>query len=154
MTRSHLSLLLATAIAVPALATAAVPYLSSKDSPCFSVGGSGYRLTGQRNADYTVKIDNNAALPDLAVQIVDDPSSADFVLVDGTESSSACSDARAIRTIHVDRLANNADLTIALTSDSGAYKIYAQSAEFSARDAAALFAVMWKAGRKHDVAAR
>jgi len=156
MTRSHLSLLLALAIAVPALATAAAPYLSSHASPCFSVGGSGYRLTGQSDADYTIKIDRDAAEADLVLQIVDDPGSADFVLVDGADNSSSCADARAIRTIRIDHQAREADLTIALASKTGPadYKIYAQSAEFSGQDAAALFAVMWKAGRKRDLAAR
>ena len=156
MTRSHLSLLLALAIAVPALATAAAPHLSSHDSPCFSVGGSGYRLTGQRDADYTIKIDNDAGEADLVLRMVDDPGSADFVLVDGADNSSACSDARAIRTIRIDREAREADLTIALASSAehANYRIYAQSAEFSGQDAAALFAVMWKAGRKRDLAAR
>ena len=154
MTRSHLSLLLATAIAAPALATAAGPYLSKNDSPCFSVGGSGYRFTDHDDADYTIRIDSNAAMPDLAVQMVDDPSTADFVLVDGAQSSSACSDVRAIRTIRIDQQAPDADLTIALGVRAAAYKIYAQSNEFSAQDAAALLAVMLKVGRKHDVAAR
>ena len=155
MTRSHLSVLLALAIAVPALATAAAPYLASEDSPCFSVGGSEYRLT-HRDADYTIKIDNAAAQPDLVVQTVDDPSTADFVLVDGADNFGACSDTRAIRTIHIDSQAHDADLTIALASSTGTagYRIYAQSAEFSQQDAAALFAVMWKAGRKRDLAAR
>jgi fructose-specific component phosphotransferase system IIB-like protein len=155
MTRSHLSLLLALAIAGPALATAAISQLPGKNSPCFSIGGNEYRLS-QGAVDYTVKIDNAATRPDLVVQIVDNPATADFVLVDGAENFGACSDTRAIRTIRIDPQASDPDLTIALASTTGAvdYKIYAQSAEFSQQDAAALFAVMSKAGRKRDLAAR
>jgi hypothetical protein len=156
MTRSHLTLLLALAIAVPALATAAAPYLSSTESPCFSIAGSAYRLTARADADYTVKIDDAAAQPDLVVQIVNDPSTADFVLVDGVESPANCADAHAIRTIRIDPQAREADLTIALaaTPQPAGYRIYAQSAEFTVQDAAALFAVMWKSGRKRDLAAQ
>src|SRR5689334_18626904 len=119
MTRSPLSVLLALAIAVPALTTAAVPYFTSKDSPCFSVGGSDYRLTAQRDADYTIKIVDAAAQPDWTVQIVADPATADFVLVDGAENFGACGDTRAIRTIRIDPQAREADLTIALASSTG-----------------------------------
>ena len=155
MTRSHLSLLLALAIGLPALATAAISQLSSKSLPCFSIGGSEYRLS-QGAADYTVKVDNAATPPDLVVQIVDDPATADFVLVDGADNFGACSDTRAIRTIRIDPQASDPDLTIALAPATGTadYKIYAQSAEFSRQEAAALFAVMSKAGRKRDLAAR
>lgn len=156
MTRSHLSVLLAFGIAVPALSTAAIPYLSSKNAPCFSVGGSDYRLTAQRDADFTIKIDSAAAQPDLVVRIVDDPGTADFVLVDGADNSGACGGAHASRTIRIDPQASDADLTIALAPSTGSadYKIYVQSAELSRQDAAALFAVMSKAGRKRDLAAR
>lgn len=155
MTRSHLSLLLALAVTVPALVTAAISQLPGKDSPCFSIGGSEYRLS-QGAADYTVKIDNAAARPDLAVQIIDDPATADFVLVDGVDNFGACRNTYAIRTIRIDPQASDPDLTIALAPAAGAadYKIYAQSAEFSRQEAAALFAVMWKASRKRDLAAR
>ena len=154
MTRSHLSMLLALAIAIPALATAAAPYFSNQDSPCFSIAGVGYRLVARHDADYTVKIDAAAVQPDLSVQIVDDPTGADFVLVDGADNSGACADTRSIRTIRIDQQATEADLTVILGRIPAAYKIYARSHEFSAQDAAALFAVMWKAGRKRDLAAR
>ena len=156
MTRSHLSLLLALAIAGPALAPAAAPYLTNKSSTCFSVGGDGYRLTAQRDADYTIRIVDGAAPADLTMQIVDNPATADFVLVDGADNFGACSDTRAIRTIRIDPQASDPDLTIALApaTDAADYRIYAQSAEFSQQDAAALFAVMSKAGRKRDLAAR
>ena len=154
MARPHWSFLAALAIALPALGTAAAPYFSNKDSACFSIAGSGYRLTAGRNADYTVKIDEAAAQPDLTVQIVDDPSGADFVLVDGADNSSPCSDMRSIRTIRIDSQTRDADLTIVLGSSAGAYKIYAQSTEFSAQQAAALFAVIRQAGHKRNLAAR
>jgi hypothetical protein len=147
-------LLFALAIGAPALVTAAISYLPAKDSPCFSLGGSDYRLTVRDDADFTIKIDNAAARPDLVVQTVDDPDNADVVLVDDADNYDACTDARATRTIRIDRQARDADLTIALGNRAAAYKIYAQSKEFSAQDAAALFAVIWKTGNKRVLAQR
>ena len=88
--------------------------------------------------------------------MVDDPGMADFVLADGIQNSASCNDARAIRTIRIDLRARDPDLTIALANVVGTahYKIYAHAAEFTAQDAAALFAVMWKTGRKRDIALR
>ena len=89
MAHSRLSILLALAISGPAIATAATPYFSSDQSPCFSTGTSTYRLTTAGQADYTIKITDSAAQPDIAVQIIEDPSTADFVLVDGAISAAA-----------------------------------------------------------------
>lgn len=150
MTRSHIIALLALVVAVPAVAIGANSLFSADQAPCFSTGNVGYRLTDRRHADFTIKIDNAAAKPDLALQLVDDPALADFVLADGSETSGACFGLRAIRTIRVDAQAREPDLTIALRTDDAdaRYKIYARSADFTAQDAAALFAVMIQTGRK------
>ena len=160
MTRSHILALFALVMAVPAVAVGANSLRSAEDTPCFSAGNVGYRLTGRRSADFTVKIDNAAAKPDLALQLVGDPSLADFVLAEGTETSGACFGLRAIRTIRIDAEAREPDLIIALRGEDAAarYKIYAQSADFTAQHAAALFAVMIQTGRKsaalRDLSAR
>ncbi len=150
MTRSHILALFTLVVAVPAVAVGASSLWSVDETPCFSTGNVGYRLTDRRSADFTIKIDNAATRPDLALQLVDDPSLADFVLADGTETSGACFGLRAVRTIRVDAQAREPDLTVALRSDDAAarYKIYAHSADFTAQDAAALFAVMLQTGRK------
>jgi hypothetical protein len=152
MTRSHILALLALVAAVPAGAIGANSLLSSAEdaTPCFSAGNVGYQFTGNRKADFTIKIDNAAPAPDLVLQLVKDPTGADFVLADGAATAGACAGLHIIRTIRVDAQAREPDLTIALRSDStpSRYRIYANSAEFSAQDAAALFAVMTQAGRR------
>lgn len=150
MTRSHIVVLLALVVAVPAVAIGANSLFSADEAPCFSTGNVGYRLTDRRGADFTIKIDNSAVKPDLTLQLVDDPALADFVLADGAGTAGLCAGLRAVRTIRVDAQAREPDLTIALRSDdpSARYKIYAHSADFTAQDAAALFAVMVQTGRK------
>ena len=74
------------------------------------------------------------------MQIVDDPATADFVLVDDGESG-ACDGA--VETIRLDSEARNPDLTVALSHEAADYKLYVRSPRFSAQDAAAFFAVMW-----------
>lgn len=150
MTRTHILALFALVAAVPAVAVGANSLWSVDDTPCFSTGTVGYRLTGRRGADFTVKIDNAAAKPDLALQLVSDPSQADFVLADGAETAGECVGLRAVRTIHLDAQAREPDLTVALRADDTAarYRIYVQSPDFTAQDAAALFAVMVQTGRK------
>lgn len=150
MTRTHILALLALVVTVPAAAVGANSLFSADDTPCFSAGNVGYRLTDRRSADFTIKIDNAAAQPDLVLALVDDPSLADFVLADGGGIAGVCAGLRAIRTIRIDAQAREPDLTVALRRDdaSARYKIYAQSSEFTAQDAAALFAVMVQTGRK------
>jgi hypothetical protein len=152
MTRSHIFALLALVAAVPAAAIGASSLLLSADdaAPCFSAGNVGYQFTAGNNADFTIKIDNAATAPDLVLQLVNDPTGADFVLADGAATAGACAGLRTIRTIRVDAQAREPDLTIALRSDRAPsrYRIYASSPDFSAQDAAALFAVMTQTGRR------
>lgn len=152
MTRTHILALLALMAAVPAAAIGAGVLLSPADDavPCFATGDVGYRLTDRRTADFTIKVDNAAAQPDLVLQLVDDPARADFVLADGVETAGACAGLRAVRTIRVDAQAREPDLTVALRADDAParYRIYANSPDFSAQQAAALFAVMTQTGRR------
>ena len=148
MTRTHIAALLVLAAAIPA-ATAASFFASSKpnDVPCFIAGDTGYRMTKTGAADLTIRIDNAAAAPDLRLQLTDDVAAADFVLVDG-DAGSACTGAAAVQNIRLDAQGGRADLTVALSRAPAPYKIYVQSAAYSAQDAAALFAAIWRHGRK------
>jgi hypothetical protein len=150
MTRSNIMALLLLAVAVPAAAAAAGSYFSRAEGTCFAAGATGYRLTAKGAADFTIKVDDDALAPDLTLQLVNDPNTADFVLADGIADVSNCDHVAAIRTIRVDPLAREPDLTIALAPKGGRglFKIYSRSAEFTEQDAAALFAVMWNATRK------
>jgi hypothetical protein len=152
MTRIHVVSFFAVMLAVPAVA-AAGSYLTAQDGKCFATGGTGYRLTASRVADFTIKIDRQAAYPDLRIALTDNPADADFVLIDDKTNSTGCDRVRAKRTIHIDDAAAEPDLIVALApqNSSAAHKIFVQSKQFSAEDAAALYAAMRK-GR--DVAAR
>ncbi len=150
MTRSHVIALLALMTAAPMAGLGVYALLPGGDTPCFSAGDTGYRLTDKVDADYVVRIDSAAAQPDLTLQVVDDPSVADFVLADGVENLTACSGTHTIRTIRVDAQARAPDLTVALVRGdrAGHYKLYAHADDFTVQDAAALFAVMVQSGHR------
>ena len=154
MTRSNIMALLLLAAAVPAAAAGAGSYFSKAEGTCFAAGATGYRLTVNDTADFTIKVDDAAIAPDLTLQLVSDPNTADFVLADGIAHLSNCNHVAAIRTIRLDPLAREPDLTIALAPKGGRglFKIYSRSAEFTEQDTAALFAVMWNATRKRVAA--
>jgi hypothetical protein len=159
MTRSRLALFLAVVVAVPA-AAAAGSFFSAAPQPCFMSGAAAYRLSGGVNANYTIRIDNNAASPDLRLQLVDEPDAADFVLVDDGEGADDCRDAAAAKTIRIETAAAGAggktDMTVALSKQAtiADHKIYVRSARFSEQDAAALFAVIWQAAHGRQTIAR
>jgi hypothetical protein len=150
MTRSQTLALFALVMVVPAVAVGAGSFFVEPDAACYSTDTIGYRLIERGAADYTVRIDNAAPRPDVALQIVDDPAIADFVLADGAETLGGCDNARGIRTIRLDARADDPDLTIAVQRAPAAatYRIYAGSPDVTPQQAAALFAVMLQAGRK------
>ena len=154
MTRSHFIALLLLAAAIPAAAAGAGHFFARAESACFAAGSIGYRFATGPSADITIHIDNAAARPDLTLQLVDDPAVADFVLADGVEAADRCRSVAAIRSITVDPRSTDPDMTITLApaGRAGALKIYAHSSDFTAQDAAALFAVMWNGGRRHTAA--
>ena len=146
MKRTHIAALLVLIVAVPAATAGSFFSLSAK--PCFIDGAAGYRISDSASANFTVRIDNTAAQPNLRMQLVDDCAAADFVLVDDGDAVNACTGATAIKSIRLDPAAANADLTVNLSRAPAAYKIYVRSASFSQQDAAALFAVIWQTARK------
>jgi hypothetical protein len=148
MTRTQIASLMVLTLAVPAAASA---YFTPKAKPCFVSGNATYRVTDSGAGNVIVRIDNKAARANLRMQIVDDPATADFMLVDEDESGSVCSGT--VETIRLDSHASNPDLTVALSHDAADYKIYVRSARFSAQDAAALFAVMWRKAQATRTAA-
>jgi hypothetical protein len=146
MRRTHIAALLVLIVAIPA-ATAGL-FFTSDAKPCFIDGASAYRMSDSGTADVTVRIDNTAPKPNLRLQVVDEATAADFVLVDDGDTASACQGAAAIKSIRLDPAALNADLTVTLSRAQAPYKIYVRSANFSEQDAAALFAVIWQTARK------
>lgn len=116
--------------------------------PCFITGNAGYQLSAGTSANFTVRIDNAAPNQSLRMQLVDDPSAADFVLVDDGDSGDACNTATAVSSIRLDPAAAKPDLTVTLSRTAADYKIYVRSASYTEQDAAALFAVIWQTARK------
>lgn len=156
MTRTHIVLLLALVVAVPAAAGSSLfdagerPVRADENPPpCFNAGTAVYRFSAAANADYTVHIDNAAVHPDLRLALVDSPALADFVLLDDAVSADACRDAAAVKSIRIaPPIAKSGDkpgltVTLATQGRAGEYKIYVRSANFTAQDAAALFAAIW-----------
>jgi fructose-specific component phosphotransferase system IIB-like protein len=148
MTRTHAIALLALAVAIPAAAAAATSYFAASAAPlpCFVAGNAAYRVTGAPTADYTVRVDTDAANPALRLQLVDDPAEADFVLVDDSVATDACP--AAVTNIRIDSAAATPDLTVSLSRAPAERKVYVNSTAFSEDDAAALVAVMWRGTRE------
>ena len=153
MSRVRIVSLLALAIAVPA-AAAANSFFAAPVKPCFVAGTHAYRIAANGSANVTVRIDNAAPHPNLRLQLVDDPATADFVLVDDGDSTAACRDSGVVKSIRLDAAAAKPDLTVALSRKPAPYKLYVRSAAYSAQDAAALFAVMRRDASGTELAAR
>jgi hypothetical protein len=149
MTRFVFVPLLAFAFTVPA---AAYVFLHRQSSPpiCFDTGNAVYRIASAGSADVTVRVEENPAHPDLRVQIIDDPLVADFVLVD--DGPGTCP--YAPRSLRVVGERESAQLTVGLSRAPADYKAYVNSGRFSQSQAAAIFAVEWKAGRDRLASAR
>ena len=149
MNRIAIAAVLGLVAAVPAAGARVYFAKGPQQPPCFAAAGGAYRIADSTAADYTVRIDNGAANPSLQMQIVDDPAIADFVLVDDSDGADACRAAPAIRSVRVDPAAQAPDVTIAVSHAPSDIKIYVKSASFTEQEAAALFAVVWKDGRRN-----
>ncbi len=149
MKRAHIISLMALVVAVPAATAGSFFSSSATDAtPCFISGNAAYKLSGSAAADYTVRIDNAAARPNLRMQLVDDLAAADFVMVDDGDVTQACTAASSLKTVRIDPAAQQPDLTVALSRSDADYKVFVRSANFSEQDAAALFAVIWQNARR------
>ena len=154
MKRSQKSVLLGLVLVVPAAAQAFLP----PKHPCFAAGAASYQVSATAPApDYKVKIDNRAAHPDLRMKLVEEPTAADFVLVDDLDAADgdACNTSP-LKTIRIDDAEKRPDLTISVAANLEApdFKLYVRSLRFSHEDAAALFGVMWRAAQPRDLAQR
>ncbi len=155
MTRRRLVSLLAWAVVTPIAAVAALSFFTSSSAmPCFIAGAHAYRIDDSRHAAVTVRVDESAQHPDMRMQIVDNPATADFVLVDDSNGATACRGIGAIKTIRLDAGAASPDLTVALSHEPAPYKIFVRSSHYTPQDAAALFAVMRRDSHGMELAAR
>jgi hypothetical protein len=152
MTRPRNASLLIVAIAVSGAAANA--YFAAPPKPCFVSGAHAYRIADAEDANVTVRVNKTAAHPSLRMQLVNDPATADFVMVDDGDGTTACHSAGAVKSIRLDADAAKPDLTVALSDQAAPYKIYVHSAHYTPQDAAALFAVMRQDARASKLAAR
>ena len=123
--------------------------------PCFTSGSVTYQVTASSVADYRVRIDSQATQPDLRIQLVDDATNADLVLVDDIDAMDrdVCRAAGAFKTVSVVGPDSAPALTVSLSrAEEADFRLFVRSARFGQHDAAALFAAMWDAKRKQDVA--
>lgn len=137
-------ILLLLAAAVPAAAETYRLQTTTAAGICLPIGGATYRIAnGTARADYTVRIDPNAAAADVRVNLAATPDDADFVFVDDGEVP-ACHPGRTapLRTVMVSTTATKADLVIGLAPAATAdYRVYVRSARLSPEAAASLYAV-------------
>ena len=151
MRRLHIGLLLVAVAAVPAVAASAyygMDRTANAETPCFIAGNAGYKLSTHGDARHIVRIDNQAALPHLRMQLVDDPAAADFVLVDDSDATVACKGVSVVESIRIDPAATKPDLIVAVSRDAADYKISLHSNNYNEQDAAALAAVIWQNASK------
>lgn len=132
---------------VAAIPAAAPPLPTKSPEVCFTAGSVTYRLSANTpSPDFRVRIDNQAARPDMRVGLVDHAELADFALVDdvATLAGNPCRTAGVLKTVVVVAADKPADMTISLTrhADDAGLKLYVHSARVSHQDAAALFALM------------
>lgn len=150
MARLHASLVLVLiAVALVATRLAAAP----PAGPCFTSGSVTYQMASAASPDYRVRIGGQSR-PDMRIALVDDSGAADFVLIDEPDDRGACQAAGALKTVSITGDDTLPAVNVAFSRDDTAeYRLFVRSARFSQHDAAALFAAMWDAKRKQDIAA-
>ena len=137
-------ILLLLAAAVPATAETYRLSTGPAANVCLPIGAATYRVaSGAARADYTVRIDPNAAAPDVRVHFAATADEADFVFVDDGEISPCHAGRTApLKTVRISTTAADADLVIGLAPAATAdYRVYVHSQHLSPEAAAALYAV-------------
>lgn len=141
MSRRSLVLVLA-ACAVPATAQT-FDFTAHRAAACITIANAQYRIAapGER-ADYTVRLDSVATVPDVRLQLTASIDEADFVLIGENETAPRCGTAAGARTIAIDSNAAAPDLTIAFAAPAmpADYRIYVQGGAIAPETAAALYA--------------
>jgi hypothetical protein len=103
--------------------------------------------------DYTVKVSETTIVPDLTLQIVHDPEHADLIFVDKYAKADMfvkkAISAIGVKTIKVSETAIVPDISVKLSETAVIpdFTIYVLSSRFTKEEAAALFAVIWKAAK-------
>lgn len=148
--------LLALAAAVPATAeTFGFSIHSTAQQMCVAIGSETYRISDMAaKADYHVRIADDAAVPDVRIQLVAIADAADFVFVDDPDAPARCpSGARGVKTVAIGTDAPSGSTVVAVSEDApnADYRVFVRSQRLSAEMIAALFAISRKG---HTLAAR
>ena len=127
------------AAAVPATTqTLGLSLGGSVPQPCLVIGKASYWIAADR-ADITVRIDPDAATPDIRIALVEHAEKADFVFVD--DGAPAACPRGPVRTVTIDPEAAAAVVVGFAAADLPAdYRIYVRSRSLETQSAAALFA--------------
>lgn len=116
--------------------------LASATHPCISTGETSVQLAASPfQAQIHVAFTDDPARATVRVQIVDSAESADFAVVDDIDhtETGACAATAATRFIAISTEASSREPVIYLSSEADAdYRVFVQSNNFTARDAAAL----------------
>lgn len=158
MDTSHKILVALAALAIPVAGATAHGMLNRAQPLCFSSGGVTYQMSATSQADFRVRVDNNAPYPDLRIRLATTPDNADFILADDTTASGDqnCTGPGALKMVQLAPEAAHPDIVIALAEDldRADVSIYVRSSRFSSEHAAALQAAMWMTDQTQRVAER
>ena len=104
-------------------------------------------------SDHTIKISPTTPFPDLTIQVVNNPSNADIVLIDNFNNANlkVCNSSTSFgaTTIRLSETATFPDITIKLTNQApfADYTLYVQSTRITIDEAAALVGIIWDASQ-------
>lgn len=156
MDRLRKTLILLAVVAIPA---AAHSTFAPQEELCFASGAATYKLSAKAAApDYRIRIDNNAARPDLRMELVDRPEISDFALADdfSTPHGNACRSPAPMKIVRIDNEARSADVTVSFGRGDTIpdLRIYVHSMRYSHQDVAAVLAALWKSQQALKLAER
>jgi hypothetical protein len=108
--------------------------------PCIEAGGTSLQIAeAPWHADLHVTFTDYPAAATVRVQIVESPETADFVMVDDTDSTDANACGGTPRFVAISAYPSASAPVIYLSTEGGAdYRIFVRSKTFSLREAAAL----------------
>jgi hypothetical protein len=139
-------------IAVPATAHTFGFSIGTSAPACLSIGDTNYRIAapGER-PDYTVRIDPEAAAPDLRIQLSGSIDEADFVVIADGDAAPRCPrGSAASKTVQFDTSARAPDLVLGLAraSSPADLRIYVRGDALAPEAAAALYAAAHMRSRR------
>jgi hypothetical protein len=137
--------LLLLAVTVPATGqTFGFSIGSAPPAVCLAIGDATYRVASDgARADYTVRIDPAAPVPDIRIQLAESADVADFVFVDDGDVPARCPrGSSTTKSVRTDATGRAVDLVVGLATPAmpADYRIFVRSRFLAPETAAALFA--------------